>query len=224
MRTALLIAIVALAGVASGCSGSGPLASGSPPAPVGVGGSAVPVQPTASAVAGSPSPAIGSEEPTVPPEPSATPQAVAFVMHSSAFDDGGAIPRRYTCDGADTSPEVAWSGAPQGTRSFAVIVRDPDAGGFVHWVAYDIPGSADGTLPTGVSRGPSAPAEGRNGFGRIGWGGPCPPSGTHRYVFTLYAVDRELGLTGGVGLAALQAAMRGHVLAQATLTGRYKRG
>jgi Raf kinase inhibitor-like YbhB/YbcL family protein len=160
----------------------------------------------------------------VPPEPSASTTTVPWAITSTAFEEGAAIPRRYTCDGEDISPEVAWSAAPGGTRSLALIVRDPDAGGFVHWLAYDIPGSSNGTLPTGISGGPSAPAQGRNGFGRIGWGGPCPPSGTHRYVFTLFALDRELGLSDGIGLSALEAAMRGHVLAQATLTGTYKRG
>jgi hypothetical protein len=128
-----------------------------------------------------------------------------------------------TCDGADTSPAIAWSGAPDGTRSLALVVRDPDARGFVHWIVYDIPATADGTLPTGVSGGATAPPEGMNGFGRRGYGGPCPPSGTHHYVFTLYALDRASGLTGAPGLAATEAAIRNHVIAQTTLTGTYKR-
>jgi Raf kinase inhibitor-like YbhB/YbcL family protein len=159
--------------------------------------------------------------------PSGSPSPAAsnrFAIRSSAFDDGAAIPRRFTCDGEDVSPDVAWSGAPSATRSLALIVRDPDAGGFVHWIAYHIPGAPDGTLPNGMSAGPAATPQGRNSFGRIGWSGPCPPSGTHHYVFTLYALDRTLGLTGTPGLADVEAAMRGHVIAEAILTGTYKRG
>jgi Raf kinase inhibitor-like YbhB/YbcL family protein len=155
-------------------------------------------------------------------EPSAT-GTTDFVVRSDAFDDGGPIPRRQTCDGEDVSPEIAWSGAPAGTRSLALVVRDPDARGFVHWIVYDIPAAPEGRLPTGMSAGAAASPQGLNGFGRAGWGGPCPPSGTHHYVFTLYALDRATGLTGTPKLAALEAAMRNHVIAQATLTGTYKR-
>ena len=157
------------------------------------------------------------------PEPSATQGTTDFVVRSGAFDDGGLIPRQDTCDGEDISPEIAWSGAPDGTRSLALVVRDRDARDFVHWIVYDIPAAAAGTLPTGVSGVGTAPPEGMNGFGRAGWGGPCPPSGTHRYVFTLYALDRASGLTGTPGLPATEGAMRGHVIGQATLTGTYKR-
>jgi Raf kinase inhibitor-like YbhB/YbcL family protein len=147
-----------------------------------------------------------------------------LMQFSGPWVDGAAIPASFTCDGADDAPLITWTAPPDGTVELAMSVTDPDAGGFVHWLAYDIPAAADGSLPTGVSGGSSAPAEGRNGFGRVGWGGPCPPSGTHRYEFTLYALDRELSLPGASGLSTLQAAMRDHVIAQATLTGRYKRG
>ena len=157
------------------------------------------------------------------PEPSAIQGTTGFVVRSGAFDDGGSIPRQNTCDGEDISPEIAWSSAPDGTRSLALVVRDPDARGFVHWIVYDIPAATDGRLPTGMSAGAIASPEGTNGFGRTGYGGPCPPSGTHHYVFTLYALDRASGLTGAPALAAMEAAMRNHVIAQATLTGTYKR-
>lgn len=108
--------------------------------------------------------------------------------------------------------------------SFALEVRDPDAGGFVHWLAYDIPASSIGGLPTAASRTSAAPPEGTNGFGRRGWGGPCPPSGTHRYVFTMYALDRFLGLAEGSKVGELESAMRGHIIGKAVLTGTYRRG
>lgn len=144
-------------------------------------------------------------------------------LESSAFRNGAAIPRRYTCDGANVSPALAWSGAPATAVSLALIVDDPDAGGFVHWVAFDLTGSASGALPEGFSSSPDAPRQGRNGFGKVGYGGPCPPSGTHHYDFALYALDRKLGLTGAPSAAAVRSAMAGHVLAEAKLVGTYHR-
>ena len=162
--------------------------------------------------------------PSTTPPPERTPSASPFTLRSAAFDDGAPIPRRFTCDGEDVSPELTWAGAPEGMRSLALEVLDPDAGGFVHWLAYDIPGVPAGALATAVSRTAAAPAEGTNDFGRRGWGGPCPPSGTHRYVFTLYALDRSPGLTGAPRVRDLDAAMRGHVIGKAVLTGTYRRG
>ena len=150
-------------------------------------------------------------------------QEPGFVLSSTAFQPGGAIPRQHTCDGEDASPDLTWTGAPDGTRALALVVTDPDARGFVHWIAYDLTGTPSGGLPTGVSTSPDAPPQGTNSFGRIGYGGPCPPSGTHRYVFELHALDRSLGLTGAPRLDALEGAMDGHVLATATLTGTYHR-
>ena len=144
-------------------------------------------------------------------------------LTSGAFPDGGAIPTRFSCDGEDTSPAIAWEGAPGETVSFVLLVDDPDARGFVHWVAFDLTGSASGGLAEGVSRSPDAPPQGTNGFGRVGWGGPCPPSGEHQYVFRLLALDEVLGLTGAPGAAEVLAATEGHVLAEATLTGTYRR-
>ncbi|HXG40480.1 MAG TPA: YbhB/YbcL family Raf kinase inhibitor-like protein [Candidatus Limnocylindrales bacterium] len=147
-----------------------------------------------------------------------------FTLTSTAFPEGGSIPRKYTCDGEDVSPELAWTGAPDGTAALALIVDDPDARGFVHWVVVDLTGSASGALPEGISASPDAPQQGRNDFGRIGWGGPCPPSGTHRYVFTLYALAEPLGLPGTPRAGEVRRAMEGRVLGTATLTGTYRRG
>jgi Raf kinase inhibitor-like YbhB/YbcL family protein len=146
-----------------------------------------------------------------------------FELKSPAFDEGGAIPRRFTCDGEDVSPEIEWSGAPAGTKALALTVIDPDANDFVHWLAFDIPGAEAGSLPAAVRPG-GPPPQGTNGFGKRGYGGPCPPSGKHHYVFTLSALDHELGLTGAPRRADLERAMQGHVLATSTLTGTYQRG
>lgn len=149
--------------------------------------------------------------------------ATAFALATTAFTEGGAIPKRFSCDGEDVSPDLTWSGAPDGTQSLALVVTDPDARGFVHWVVFDLTGTPSGGLPTAVSASPDAPPQGRNSFGKLGYGGPCPPSGTHRYVFTLYALDAALQLAGAPGADELQAAMNGHVLAETILTGTYQR-
>ena len=146
-----------------------------------------------------------------------------FSLTSSAFREGGAIPKRYTCDGADVSPALEWEGAPENTASLALVVDDPDARGFVHWVLFDLTGAATGGLPEAISESPDAPPQGTNGFGRVGYGGPCPPSGTHHYRFTLYALDSTLGLTGAPKAEAVRTAMAGHVLAEKTLTATYAR-
>lgn len=153
---------------------------------------------------------------------------MAIHLESSAFSEGGMIPREYTCDGSDVSPPLSWSGAPDGTKSFALICDDPDAPGktWVHWVLYDLPAGV-GKLPRGV---PGRAAlsgggtQGTNDFRKIGYGGPCPPGGTHRYVFKLYALDTELKLGAGATKGDAERAMKGHVLGQATLTGKYSRG
>lgn len=146
-----------------------------------------------------------------------------FDLSSTAFSDGGAIPRRFTCDGEDTSPDMTWSGAPDGIQALALIVTDPDALDFVHWLVYGLDGTPSGGLPVGVSSSPDAPAQGTNSFSKLGYGGPCPPSGTHRYRFTLYALDQPLELTGAPRIGELQAAMDGHVIGEATLSGTYHR-
>jgi Raf kinase inhibitor-like YbhB/YbcL family protein len=148
-------------------------------------------------------------------------------LSSSAFDEGDSIPSQYTCDGRDISPPLEWSEAPDGTKSFALVCDDPDAprGIWVHWVLYDVPASAS-ALPEAVPPVPEMAGlglQGKNDFRKIGWGGPCPPSGTHRYVFTLSALDRASGLAPGATKAELEKSIRGHVLATTTLTGTYSR-
>jgi len=180
-----------------------------------------------------PGDAIGSE-PTgsvatarVPgPTPTASEAAMPdFILTSTAFEPGGSIPTRFTCDGENVSPDLVWSGAPADTGSFVLLVDDPDANGFVHWIAYDLTGSESGGLPAGVSSSPDAPPQGTNGAGTVGWTGPCPPSGEHRYRFTLSALTAPLGLTGAPDAKALRDALAGAtVLGSTTLEGRYRRG
>jgi len=150
-----------------------------------------------------------------------------MILTSSAFDEGGMIPRKYTCNGQDVSPPLAWSEVPEGTKSFALISDDPDApvGTWVHWVYYDLPADAR-SLPEGVDSAEKPAAGGTQGmtdFRRIGYGGPCPPSGTHRYFFKLYALDTVLNLPAGANKKQLLKAMNGHVLAEAQLMGNYSR-
>jgi Raf kinase inhibitor-like YbhB/YbcL family protein len=145
-------------------------------------------------------------------------------LTSTSFADGGAIPRRFSCDGENLSPDLTWQGAPDGTKALVLTVIDPDARDFVHWLVYDMAGTPAGGLPLGVSASPDAPPQGTNSFGKRGYGGPCPPGGTHHYRFTLSALDTVLELAGAPRIDALRAAMTGHVLAEATLTATYKRG
>jgi len=147
-------------------------------------------------------------------------------MHltSTAFTEGGSIPRRYTCDGENVSPPLAWDGAPSDAKALVLIVDDPDARGFIHWVAFDIASSGpSGELAEGASTAAGAPRQGTNGFGKVGWGGPCPPSGTHHYRFRLLAVRNPLGLAGAPSAEKVRAATEGQVVAEATLTGLYHR-
>jgi Raf kinase inhibitor-like YbhB/YbcL family protein len=146
-----------------------------------------------------------------------------FTLTSTAFKDGGAIPRNFTCDGDNVSPDLDWSGAPDGTVSLALIVDDPDANGFAHWLVYNMTGSATGGLPEAVSATPDAPTQGINDFGKLGYGGPCPPSGEHHYRFTLYALDAVLPLPAAPRAADLRRALEGHILDQTTLTATYRR-
>lgn len=148
-------------------------------------------------------------------------------LESTAFAANEMIPFLYTCDGQDISPPLSWNTPPTGTQSLALIVDDPDAPGriFVHWVVYDIPPETR-QLPEAVAATATLSdggTQGKNDFGNLGYGGPCPPSGIHRYFFKLYALDRTLGLTSGATKAQLEAAMDGHILASAELIGRYWR-
>jgi Raf kinase inhibitor-like YbhB/YbcL family protein len=156
---------------------------------------------------------------------------VAIAFSSSAFGDGDAIPDTYTCTGQDISPPLAWAELPEGTRSLALIVDDPDAPDpaapkmtWVHWVLYNIPPSAT-SLPEGVSSRdlPVGTGQGANDFKRTRYGGPCPPVGRHRYFFKLYALDAVFTDLGIPTKAQLQQAMQGHVLGQAQFVGTYER-
>ena len=143
-------------------------------------------------------------------------------ISSPAFRDNGSIPPKYTCDGANTNPPLVFAAVPQNAKSLALVVDDPDAPGgtFDHWIIWNISPSAtniaEGQPPQGVA--------GRNGFGKSGYGGPCPPSGEHRYQFRLYALDTTLNLPASSSKADLEKALNGHISAQAQMVGRYRRG
>jgi len=194
--------------------------------------------------------AVTTDPPTVTPEPQVTstvspptatelpatptatdapePAEMAMRLTSEAFAEGGGIPSLYTCQGEDTSPPLAWEGVPVGTQSFALICEDPDApvGIWVHWVLFDIPAEArelPAAVPTDATLSDGA-GQGLNSWPRTGYGGPCPPSGTHRYIFRLYALDSVLRLApDDTDKAALLDAMEGHVLGETSLTGLYAR-
>jgi Raf kinase inhibitor-like YbhB/YbcL family protein len=147
---------------------------------------------------------------------------MSLKITSTAFQEGGMIPKKFTCDGENLSPPLFWSGIPAGTKSIAIIVDDPDApmGTWVHWVLFNLPAEttqlAENTHITGV--------EGINDFKKTGYGGPCPPKGsTHRYYFKVYALDSLLGLEKGSSKKALEKAMQGHLLAKGELIGKYSR-
>jgi len=148
-------------------------------------------------------------------------------VRSAAFEEGGAITSRYTCDGLDVSPPLSWDSVPKGIQSVALIADDPDTprGTFVHWVIYDLPTDTR-RLPEDVPNRQtlsSGAKQGVNGAGSIGYTGPCPPSGTHRYFFKIYALDTRLDLGGGATAKRLSDAMEGHILAEGQLMGTYRR-
>jgi Raf kinase inhibitor-like YbhB/YbcL family protein len=154
---------------------------------------------------------------------------MSFAITSPAFAPGGEIPATYTCEGADASPRLEWTGAPDGTASFALVVDDPDAPDpaapkmtWVHWVLYNLPPSAD-HLAEAVAQLPAGTLEGTNDWKRTGYGGPCPPVGRHRYFFKLYALDTVLPDLKSPTKAELETAMRGHVLASAEMIGTYQK-
>jgi Raf kinase inhibitor-like YbhB/YbcL family protein len=152
-------------------------------------------------------------------------------LSSPALKPDQPIPERYTCDGDDVSPPLAWSGLPAGTQSLALLIEDPDAPDpaapqtrWVHWIVYNIPATAHALAEDAARRGlPAGALTGTNDWGRTGYGGPCPPIGRHRYIHRLYALNRVLPDLSAPRRAALDAAMRNHVLAEATLTGTYAR-
>ncbi|MGA9853035.1 MAG: YbhB/YbcL family Raf kinase inhibitor-like protein [Gammaproteobacteria bacterium] len=155
--------------------------------------------------------------------------AQKFTITSSAYQDHGEMPSRFTCDGQDISPPLTWSGAPAGTKSFAFVMDDPDAPDpaapkitWVHWVLYDIPANTP-ALPEGGSKHlPAGTREGVNDWKRTGYGGPCPPIGRHRYFHKLYALDTVLRDLHSPTKAQLEAALRGHILAETQLVGTYQ--
>jgi Raf kinase inhibitor-like YbhB/YbcL family protein len=149
-------------------------------------------------------------------------------LKALAFESGDTIPVRFTCDGDDVSPALAWTAPPDGTVSLALVADDPDAprGTWVHWVVYDLPATLR-ELPEGFGAGDRLPAGahlGRNDFRKVGYGGPCPPPGApHRYYFRLYALDAMLELRPSATRAQLDRAMSGHILGEAEVMGRYGR-
>jgi hypothetical protein len=164
--------------------------------------------------------------PATTPPPSSSQTTIELT--STAFVAGEPIPQTYTCDGADISPPLSWGEPPDGTQSFALIMDDPDApvGTFVHWIAFNIPAGTS-SLPEDVPAQEQIPGgglQGKNSFRNLGYGGPCPPSGsTHEYVFKLYALDTTLDLEAGANKRSLVNAMEGYILARAELTGEYTR-
>jgi len=179
--------------------------------------------------------ACGSRQPSTSSLPISQPsvgtpspqQKAELKLTSTSFKDGEAIPRGNTCDGANVSPPLEWTGVPKTAKTIAIIADDPDApsGTFVHWVLFNLPadglGLIENTPQTETLRGGGM--QGTNGFDKIGYGGPCPPSGTHHYYFKFYALDGELPLKPGATKAEVEKAMEGHIVGQAQLMGTYKR-
>ncbi len=153
---------------------------------------------------------------------------MTLTLSSPAFDEMQAIPGKYTCDGEDVSPQLAWNIVPEGTQSWALVMDDPDApvGVFTHWLIFDLPPNMQ-ELPEGVPNEEQLAAggkQGKNDFGRVGYGGPCPPAGKpHRYRFHLYGLDRFTGLKPDISKQQLLDAIEGHIVDSAQLTGKYQR-
>ncbi|HNY76595.1 MAG TPA: YbhB/YbcL family Raf kinase inhibitor-like protein [Bacteroidales bacterium] len=150
-----------------------------------------------------------------------------IIVKSDSFSDGGMIPAKYTCDGANISPQLSWDNAPKGTKSFVLICEDPDApmGTFTHWVLYDLPADVH-ELPENLPKDkilPNGAKQGITDFKKVGYGGPCPPNGTHRYYFKLYALDTLLNLEPALKKEDILKAMNGHILAQGQIMGKYAR-
>jgi hypothetical protein len=150
-------------------------------------------------------------------------QTMALTLTSSSFGHNTNIPSPYTCDGRNVSPHLCWSGTPEGTHSFVLICDDPDApmGTWIHWVLLNIPATVN-QLEEAISTLPAGTIQGMTSFNTLGYGGPCPPSGTHRYFFKLYALDTTLSLSNGVSKAEVENAMKDHILDQAELIGLYQ--
>ena len=169
----------------------------------------------------------GGSEPDTPKSPKGAVAMHAITIVSTAFKQMEPIPEIYTCDGADVSPPLSWSEVPPAARSIALICDDPDAprGTWVHWVAYDLPPTCT-ALPQGVEKTKTLKGggkQGKNDFPEIGYNGPCPPRGMHRYYFKIYALDTMLDLPPGMTRREVEKAMKGHILAQGELVGTYAR-
>jgi Raf kinase inhibitor-like YbhB/YbcL family protein len=171
----------------------------------------------------------GSRQPVAQPSATSTPkeEKPEIKLTSTAFKDGQPIPRTYTCDGVNVSPPLEWSGVPKTVKTLSIICDDPDASPdtWVHWVLYNLPADNIGmveSLPA-TEKLLAGGFQGTNDFKKIGYGGPCPPSGTHHYFFKIYALDGEIPLKAGATKAELLKAMEGHVLLQGQLMGTYKR-
>lgn len=175
-----------------------------------------------------------TDEPAKPTSPTPAvrenPNMGSLELTSTAFAEGGTVPSRFTCEGDDLSPPLAWKDPPDGTKSFAVIVDDPDAPDpkapkqtFVHWVLYDLPADTR-ALPQGTKTPPQGARAGKNDFGKTTYGGPCPPVGRHRYFFKVYALDTVMQDIGHPTAAELTKAMTGHILARGQLMGTYEKG
>jgi Raf kinase inhibitor-like YbhB/YbcL family protein len=155
-------------------------------------------------------------------------QANTLKVSSTSFSSGGEIPKKFSCEGEDSSPQISWSGAPSGTQAFILIADDPDApaGTWTHWVIYDMPSSTT-SLNEGQSKSeqlPDGSKQGRNDFRKIGYNGPCPPAGkAHRYFFKVYALDRKLNTKPGAARSEVEKAMQGHVQAEGEYMGTYRR-
>lgn len=187
--------------------------------------SLVPSPPPSIATASTGTGASGS--PAASPRGSASPSGpvVPFRLTARAFIEGGAIPREYTCDGENVSPALSWSGVPAGAGSLVLLVDDPDAKDFVHWIVLDMPATPPaGALPRALDGVKTPPRQGRNDFGDVGYGGPCPPSGTHQYRFVLYALAAPLGVAAGANGTTVRSALAAAtILGQATLEVTYRR-
>jgi Raf kinase inhibitor-like protein, YbhB/YbcL family len=162
-----------------------------------------------------------------PPANQSNQEKAEFKLTSTAFKEGQPIPSTYTCDGVNVSPPLEWSGLPKNAKSIAIIADDPDAPGgmWVHWVLYNLPAKNIGlveNLPA-TEKLAAGGFQGKNDFEKIGYGGPCPPSGTHRYFFKIYGLDADLSLKAGATKAEVEKAMAGHILSQAQLMGTYRR-
>lgn len=166
-------------------------------------------------------------QPGTQPTPTPNQDKPEIKLTSTAFKEGESIPRAYTCDGVNVSPSLEWSGIPKTARTLAIVADDPDAPGgtWVHWVLYNLPADNIGL----VENVPATEAlkaggfQGKSDFGKIGYGGPCPPTGTHRYFFRIYALDSELPLKAGATKSELMKAMEGHIIVQGQLMGTYRR-